>query len=430
MMIFGQWGIEELASRPGECDWAIFLVMIPVKPAKLRKVSVTTFGCPEASPAIDRGVRKFSLLFSLAAIVLAGVTLVGCQKKDSTIKIGLAAVQSGSDAAIGATMLNGAQVAIDEWNAKGGVLGKKIETISLDDEAKPDKAVNVAQSLVDDGVVAVIGHLNSNCTIPASRVYNDGKVIQITPGSTNPQYTEQGFPYAFRICGRDDQQGPVSADFLHDVLKLNKIAILHNKSSYGEGLATEVKKAFEAKGGQVVFFQGIGQDESDFRANLSVIQGSGAQGFFWGGMYGQGGPLFVQMRQAGLTIPFCTGDGCFDQSLIDTVGGNAANLYLSFGKDYRAIPAAQAFIQKYKEKYQHEEGAYSVYGYDAANVLLTAIAQAGTTDPDKVSAVMKSQPFDTILGKIQFDAKGDVTKSGYIIWTIKDGKFQVVPGNG
>ena len=372
-------------------------------------------------------MRKWLLL---VPAILAAAALFGCGKNADTIKIGLAAVQSGSDAQIGLTMLNGAQVAIDDWNAKGGVLGKKIETISLDDEAKPDKAVNVAQSLVDDGVVAVIGHLNSNCTIPASRVYSDGKVIQITPGSTNPQYTEQGFPYAFRICGRDDQQGPVTGAYLHDVLKLNKIAILHNKSSYGEGLATEVKKSFEAKGGTVTIFQGIGQDERDFRANISVIQGSGAEAFFWGGMYGQGGPLLVQMRQSGLTIPFSTGDGCFDQSFIDTVGANSANTYLSFGPDYHQIPAAQAFLKKYKDKYNHDEGAYSVYGYDAANVLLTAIAQAGSTDPDKVSAIMKSQSFDTILGKVEFDQKGDVKKSQYVIWTVKDGKFQVVPGNG
>ena len=373
--------------------------------------------------AIDKGVRKLLLLVPLAA---AGALLFGCGKNANTIKIGLAAVKSGSDAAIGATMLDGAQIAIDEWNAKGGVLGKKIETISLDDEAKPDKAVNVAQTLVDDGVVAVIGHLNSNCTIPASRVYNDAKVIQITPGSTNPQYTEQGFPYAFRICGRDDQQGPVAAAFLHDQLHLNKIAILNNKSSYGEGLADEVKKTFEAKGGTVTIFSGIGQDERDFRANLSVIQGSGAEGFFWGGMYGQGGPLFVQLRQQGMTIPFATGDGCFDQSFINTVGASAANAYLSFGKDYHSIPAAQSFLQKYQDKYHHPEGAYSVYGYDAANVLLTAITQAQSTDPDKVSAIIKGQPFDTILGKIEFDAKGDVKKSGFVMWTIKDGKFQVV----
>jgi branched-chain amino acid transport system substrate-binding protein len=361
-------------------------------------------------------------------VLLASALFAGCGKSANTIKVGLAAVQSGSDAAIGATMLNGAQIAVDEWNAKGGVLGQKIETISLDDEGKPDKAVNVAQTLVDDGVVGVIGHLNSGCTIPASRVYNDGKVIQITPGSTNPQYTEQGFPYAFRICGRDDQQGATGGAFLHDVLKLNKIAILHNKTAYGQGLATEVQKTFEARGGQVVLFQGVGEDESDFRANISVIQGSGAQGFFWGGMYSQGGPMFVQMRQAGVNTPFVSGEGCFDHTFIDTVGANAANVYLSFGKDYHSTPAAQSFLQKYKAKYNHEEGAYSVYGYDAANVLLTAIQQAGTTDPDKVAAIMKSEPFDTILGKIEFDSKGDVKQSGYIMWTIKDGHFVVVPG--
>ena len=372
-------------------------------------------------------MRKLSLFVSLAVVLVIGAALAGCEKGSNTIKIGLAAVQSGSDAQIGVTMLYGSQIAIDEWNAKGGVLGRQIETISLDDEANPQKANTVAHNLVDDGVVAVIGHLNSNCTIPASIVYNDAKVLQITPGSTNPKYTEQGFPYAFRICGRDDQQGPVAAKYLHDVLKLNKIAILHNKTAYGEGLATEVKKTFESLGGQVTMFQGIGVDENDFGANISVIQGSGAEGFFWGGMYGQGGPLCVKMRQAGVNIPFVSGDGCFDQSFVDTVGGSAPNVFLSFGKDYHQLPAAQPFLDKYKAKYGQAEGAYSVYGYDAANVLLTAIQQAGTTDADKVAAVMKSEPFDTILGKVEFDEKGDVKGSGFVMWTIKDGKLQVLP---
>ncbi|MCE0484710.1 MAG: branched-chain amino acid ABC transporter substrate-binding protein [Methylacidiphilales bacterium] len=407
-------------------------------------------------------MRKLFLWPGLALIVVVGVALTACQKSGGggdTIKIGLAAVESGSDAQIGSTMLQGSQIAVDEWNnnetplktyhivtetkqdgsqvqvkldewnAKGGVLGKQIETISLDDEGKPDKAVNVAQTLVDDGVVGVLGHLNSGCTIPASRVYNQAGIIQITPGSTNPQYTEQGYPYAFRICGRDDQQGAVAGAFLHDQLKLNKIAILHNKTAYGEGLATEVKKTFESKGGTVVVFDGIGQDENDYSANVSKIKGSGAEAFFWGGMYGQGGPLCVKMRQAGVNIPFVSGDGCFDQSFINTVGASAPDVYLSFGRDYHKIPAAQPFLDKYKAKYGHDEGAYSVYGYDAANVLLTAIAQAQTTDADKVAAVMKSRAFDTILGQVEFDAKGDTKTSGFVIWTIKDGKLQALPDN-
>ncbi len=354
------------------------------------------------------------------------VVLAGCQKKEAAITIGLAGAQTGADAQIGLSMLNGSQIAIDEWNAKGGVLGKKIETIVLDDEGKSDKAVNIAQTLSDDGVAAVIGHFNSNCTIPASRIYNDAKVVEISPGSTNPQYTDQGFPYAFRICGRDDAQGAVAAAFLHDRLHLTKIGILDDKTSYGEGIAEEVKKNFEAKGGQVVLFQGFGKDEKDFRTNIDVLKGSGAQALFWGGMYGQGGPLFVQLRQAGSAIPFVSDDGVFDPAFGNTVGQDTANLFFTFGKDYRSLPAAQPFLKKYQDTYHQPEGSYSVYGYDAANVLLTAMAAAGTTEADKVSAVLKGQPFDTILGKIEFNEKGDVKESGYVVWTIRDGKFQVL----
>jgi branched-chain amino acid transport system substrate-binding protein len=380
---------------------------------------------PAGRRDIDRSVRHrpFLALIAAGAVVVA---LAACQKKEDAINIGMAGAQTGSDAQIGLSMLNGSQIAIDEWNAKGGVLGKKINPIVFDDEGKPDKAVTIAQTLVDDGVVAVIGHFNSGCTIPASRVYNDAKIVEISPGSTNPQYTDQGFPYAFRICGRDDQQGPTAATFLRDQLKLDKIAILDDKTSYGEGLADEVKKSFEAQGGQVTMFQGFGKDERDFRANIDVIKGSGAQALFWGGMYGQGGPLFVQMRQAGLTIPFVSDDGAYDQTFVDTVGNDAKDVYITFGKDYNSMPGAQAFLKSYQDKYHQPIGSYSVYGYDAANVLLTAMAKAGSTDADKVAAVMKGQPFDTILGQVEFNEKGDVKKSGYVIWTIKDGKFAVL----
>ena len=366
---------------------------------------------------------------------MAGL-LTGCQKSQgtaqapaaATIKIGLAGAQTGSDGQIGLSMLNGSQIAIDEWNAKGGVLGKKIETVVLDDEASGQKAVTVAQSLVDAGVVAVLGHFNSGCSIPASSIYNDAKIVQISPGSTNPKYTEQGFPYAFRICGRDDQQGAVIANFLHDQLKLNKIAILNDKTTYGAGLAAVVSKTFQDKGGTVVVDQGIGKDDRDFRANITVVKSSGAEAFVWGGMYGQGGPLCVQLRQAGLTIPFVSDDGCQDQAFVDTVNGPAAqNVFVSFGRDYNSKPEAQAFVAKYKDTYKRDVGAYSVYGYDAANVLLTAIEKAGTTDAAKVAAVIKSQPFDTIQGKIEFDSKGDLKVADYVIWTIKDGKLQELP---
>jgi len=399
---------------------------------------LATRTCPNPALTLNKNVRKLSFLLSLVVAVILGVALTGCGKSGdstaapsapagNTIKIGLAGAQTGSDGEIGLNMLNGSLVAIKEWNDKGGVLGKKIETVSLDDEASGQKAVTVAQTLIDSGVVAVIGHFNSGCTIPASRLYNDAKIIEISPGSTNPQYTEQGFPYAFRICGRDDQQGAVIASYLHDTLKLSKIAILNDKTTYGEGLATVVKKEFEGKGGTVVMFQGLDKEDTDFRANLAVVKGSGAEALVWGGMYTGGGPLVVQLREAGLNFPFVSDDGCQDQKFVDTVGNNAPNVFVSFGKDYTAQPAAQAFIKTYKDTYQHDVGSYSVYGYDAAQVLLTAIQKAGTTDADKVAAVIKGQPFDTIQGNIEFDAKGDLKVADYVIWTVKDGKLQELP---
>jgi len=378
----------------------------------------------DGSP-LDRSVRIPSL-FALVGLALALAGCGGSKQASDTIKIGLVGAQSGADAQIGLSMLNGSKIAIDEGNAKGGVLGKKIEPIVLDDEGKPDKAVSVAQTLVDDGVVAVIGHFNSGCTIPASRIYGGSKVLEISPGSTNPAYTEQGIPTAFRICGRDDAQGSVAAAYLRDTLKLDKIAIMDDKTSYGQGIADEVKKNFEAKGGMVVSDSGVGKDEKDFRTNIDVIKGSGAQALFWGGMYGQGGPLFLQLRQAGVAIPFVSDDGVFDQAMIDTVHSDAKDIYITFGKDYHGQPGADAFIKKYNDTFHTPEGAYSVYGYDAANVILTAMQKAGTTDADKVAAAIKGQPFDTILGKIEFNEKGDVKQSGYVIWTIRDGKFQVL----
>jgi len=380
-------------------------------------------------------VRKLLLLLSRVLAVAAGVVLTGCGKggesgtatpppSGNTIKIGMAGALTGGDGQIGAKMVNGSQIAIDEWNAKGGVLGKQIEPVVLDDEASGQKAVTVAQSLIDDGVAAVIGHFNSSCTIPASRLYSQANLLEISPGSTNPQYTDQGFPYAFRVCGRDDQQGGVIADFLHDNLKLTKIAILDDKTTYGEGIAKIVKADFEAKGGQVVMFQGVDASDFDFRANISVAQGAGAQGLVWGGMYKGGGPLCEQMREANFNVPFVSDDGCQDQKFVDAVGGNAQNVFDSFGKDYTTSPAAQNFIAEYKKKYNDDIGSYSIYGYDAVQVLLTAMAKAGTTDTEKVAAVMKGQPFDTIQGQIEFDSKGDLKVADYVIWTVKDGKLQ------
>ena len=362
----------------------------------------------------------------ILSLFLLGLLLSSCKKPDNIIRLGLAGVRTGPDGQIGTSMFYGSEIAIEEWNARGGVLGKKIKAIVRDDEGKPSQAVTVAQDLVANQISAIIGHFNSGCTIPASEIYQQHNILQITPGSTNPQVTERGYQTLFRVCGRDDQQGTMAGDFAVNQLKAKKIAILHDKTAYGQGLAEEFKRKVETLGAHTVVYAGTAREEMDFRANLSAVKAAQADALFWGGMYGQGGPLLVQLRQSGSSIPFISGDGSFMQEFLNAAGNYASETYLTFFPDFKALPSAQPFLEKYRARYG-PEGPYSVYGYDAVNILLKAIERAGTTDTKIVAKTLHEGSFDTCLGKMTFDAKGDPTKSNFIIWTVKQNKFVAMP---
>jgi len=359
------------------------------------------------------------------AVAFAAGALLGCQKKDDTIKIGLAGVQTGPDGEIGTAPIRGSELAIEEWNAKGGVLGKKIEIVTRDDEGKPNQAVAVAQELVSAGVVAVVGHFNSGCSLPASEIYQRAGVLQITPASTNPKVTERGYSTIFRMCGRDDQQGVVAANFAIDTLKATSVAVLHNKTAYGQGIAEEFKKTLEARGGKAVVFDGLAGEEMDFRGTISAIQKAGATAVYWGGMYNQGGPFYNQLRQSGFKGAFLGGDGIYDAELIKSVGASADSIFITFGPDASALPGAKKLADAYKAKYKAEPGGYTVYGYDAANVLLSAIQKAGTTEATKVAAAIRAQSWPGLMGDAEFDAKGDLKKANFVIWTQRAGKLAV-----
>ena len=361
----------------------------------------------------------------ILTVALAATALLGCQKKAETIKIGLAGVQTGPDGEIGTAPIRGSQLAIDEWNAKGGVLGLQIETVSRDDEGKANQAVAVAQELVAAGVKAVIGHFNPGCSLPASEVYHQAGIVQITPASTNPQVTEHGFNQTFRLCGRDDQQGDVSARFASDSLKLTKVAVIHNKTAYGQGIAEVFKKTFESKGDTVTLFDGLASEEMDFRAAISAIQKSGAQAVFFGGMYNQGGPFYNQLRQAGFKGAILGGDGIYGGELIKTVGAKADSVFITFGPDFMATESAKPFLAAYKKKFNQDAVGYAIYGYDAANILLQAMQKAGTTDAEKVAQALRSQSWKGLTGDAEFDAKGDLKRANYVIWTIREGAFAV-----
>lgn len=359
----------------------------------------------------------FSLLFLLLII------LAGCEKKEQVIKIGITGPMTDRDAKMGADFRNGVSIAIEEWNSKGGVLGKRIAVTIGDDQSDPKQAVAVANKLVNEGAVGIIGHFNSNCSIPASDVYNRAGIPMITPASTNPQLTERGYRGIFRVCGTDDQQGKVAAEFARSRLSIKRIAIIHDKTTYGQGLADFFRKHLGDKI-EIVYYGGITRGDKDFKTVLTSIKGKKPELLYFGGIYSEAGLLVKQAREIGLTVPFMSGDGVIDQMFVEIAGGKAVEgTYLTFSPDPKNIPAARDFIEKYKVKYG-EMGPYSIYAYVAINILLDAIKEAGTTDGKALAEKLHSIEFSGALGKIKFTEKGDVLHSHYVVWITKSGKFE------
>lgn len=358
-----------------------------------------------------------------AALSLTFLLLIaGCQKKEDAIRVGVAGPMTGDQAKMGTDFRNGVSLAVDEWNARGGLLGKKITFIPADDQRDPKQAVSVANKLVNEGAVGVIGHFNSSCSIPASDVYNRAGIPMITPGSTNPQLTEKEYHGVFRVCGRDDQQGKIGAEFVTDSLKLKKVAVIHDKTTYGQGLADEFKKFISDKA-EVVYYGGIIQGDKDFKTVLTAIKEKRPELVYFGGIYPEMGLLVKQARELGMNAPFMSGDGSIDPKFVEIAGSEAAEgTYLTFSPDPRNIPTAKGFIGSYEKRFG-EIGPYSVYAYDAANILFSAIRDAGTTEGKAVMEKLHSTEFSGALGKIRFNEKGDVTVSPYVVWITHEGKF-------
>ncbi|MEK6690918.1 MAG: branched-chain amino acid ABC transporter substrate-binding protein [Nitrospirota bacterium] len=369
-------------------------------------------------------MKKFLylILFSLLTFNFSLFTVTGCAKKDDVIKLGVAGPMTGDQAKMGTDFRNGVDLAVAEWNEKGGVLGKKIAMVVSDDQHDPKQAVSVANKMVNEGTVGVIGHFNSSCSIPASEVYNRAGIPMITPASTNPQLTERGFDNIFRVCGRDDQQGAVAADFVTNRLRLKKIAILHDKTTYGQGLANEFKKALGNKV-EVVHYGGIIQGDKDFKAVLTVVKEKKPELIFFGGIYPEAALLVKQAKELGIKTPFMSGDGVIDPKFIEIAGPSAEGTYLTFSPDPVKIPTAKVFLDSYHKKYG-DHGPYSIYAYDAANIMLTAIKDVKSTEGKKITEKLHTLEFNGALGTIKFDKKGDVTVAPYVIWITKGGKFE------
>lgn len=366
--------------------------------------------------------RYAALCLGIISLILSISFFSACAKKEETIKIGVAGPMTGDQSKMGMDMKNGVEMAVKEWNEKGGILSKRIELLMEDDQHDPKQAVSVANKLVNAGIVGMIGHFNSSASIPASSVYSKAKIPMITPASTNPQLTEQGFTNIFRVCGRDDQQGFVAATFVSDALKIKRVAVLHDKTTYGQGLADEFVKAL-GKGAEIVYSAGIIQGDKDFRAVLTTLKGKKAGLLYFGGIYPEGGLIIKQARELSINIPFMSGDGVIDQKFVEIAGPASEGSYLTFSPDTENLPSAKNFLKEYRSFYG-DPGPYSIYAYDATNVLLHAINSAKTIDGQAIIRAIHEMKHSGALGELQWDEKGDILQSPYVVWTIRNGKFE------
>ena len=362
-------------------------------------------------------MKRFIYIASTLFILMAGCT----RQDENVIRIGAAGPMTGDQSKMGVDLRNSVELAVAEWNEKGGVLGKKIVLLPADDQADPKQAVSIANKLINQKAVALVGHWNSSCSIPASKYYQDANIVMVSPATTNPQLTLQGFKNVFRVCGTDDQQGRVAADFILKTIRPKKIAIIHDKTAYGQGLADYFKRALGDRV-QVVYYGGIIQRDPDYKAVLTTIKQSDPELYFFGGIYPEAGRLVRQAKEIGMNIPMITGDGVYDPTFINIAGTSAEGTYVTFGAEPAGLPSAKSFMDKYKAKYG-DPGPYSIYAYDAANIILTAIAETRNTDGSKVAEYISRTVFHGAFGDISFDKNGDVTKAPYVIWQVKGGKF-------
>lgn len=368
---------------------------------------------------------KKSLLSAVAMTAL--VAFSGSAWADITIGVG--APITGPNAAFGAQLQKGAEQAAADINAAGGINGEQIKIVVGDDVSDPKQGISVANKFVADGVKFVVGHFNSGVTIPASDVYNENGMLVITPAATNPQLTERGLPAVFRTCGRDDQQGVVAGKYLSEKFKDAKIAVVHDKTPYGQGLADETKKALNAAGITEVMNEGVNVGDKDFSALIGKMKEAGVSIIYWGGLHTEAGLIIRQAADQGLKATLVSGDGIVSNELASIAGDAVAGTLNTFGPDPTLNPANKEVIEKFKAAGFNPE-AYTLYSYAAVQVIAEAAKAAKSNDAMEVAKAAHAGTFKTVLGDLSFDAKGDPKAPGYIMYEwVKgdDGKFTYKP---
>jgi branched-chain amino acid transport system substrate-binding protein len=363
----------------------------------------------------------------LAGLVLAaGMTLAGTAAAQE-LAVGVAGPMTGSEATFGRQLKNGAEQAIADINAAGGVLGRKLKLEIGDDACDPKQARSVGEKFAGAKLPVVVGHYCSSSSIPASEAYAEGGTLQITPASTNPQFTERGLWNTFRVCGRDDQQGAVAGAYIARTFKGKNIAIIHDKTTYGKGLADETKKAVNKAGIREKLYEAYNKGDKDFTALVSKLKLNNIDLVYVGGYHQEAGLILRQMRDQGLKTILMAGDALADKEFASITGPAAEGVLFTFGPDPRNKATAKEIVAKFKAKGVDPEG-YTLYTYAAFQIWAAAAAKAKSTDGKAVAAAIKGGTWDTVIGKISYDKKGDITILDYVVYKWdKSGNYAELP---
>jgi branched-chain amino acid transport system substrate-binding protein len=355
--------------------------------------------------------------------LMLGAAILAAGPAAADIAVATAGPMTGQYASFGAQMKAGAEQAVADINAAGGVLGQKLVLEIGDDACDPKQAVAVANQLAGKKVKVVAGHFCSGSSIPASAVYNEEGVLQISPASTNPVFTDKRpGPGIFRVCGRDDAQGLVAGKYIADKYKGKNVAILHDKSAYGKGLADETQKAMNAAGVKEKMYEAYTAGEKDYTALVSKMKAANIDVVYLGGYHTEGGLILRQMREQGMNSQMLSGDAFNTEEFWSITGPSGAGMMFTFAPDPRNFPTAAKVVKEFEAKKINPEG-YTLYTYAALQIFKQAAEKAKSTDAKKVAEAMKDTDFDTVLGKIRFDKKGDVTEANYVWYVWKDGKY-------
>jgi branched-chain amino acid transport system substrate-binding protein len=392
----------------------------------------------------------YSRIPSMPLVIAAALAVFGCSQKEEakpapapapvaaapvappvkpevTVQLGHVAPLTGPQARLGKDNENGARLAVDELNSKGLEIGGakvKFVLVPEDDQADPKQGTIVAQKLVDAKVNGVIGHLNSGTTIPASKLYFDAGIPQISGSATNPKYTQQGFSTTFRVMANDVQQGKVLGEYAAKQMAGKTIAIIDDRTAYGQGLADEFEKSVKAAGGKIAAREFTNDKATDFAAILTKIKSKKADVVFYGGMDAQGGPMAKQMKSLGVKAKFLTGDGGCTPEFIKLAGAASEGQYCSLpGVPLDQMPGGKAFGDAYTAKYGQIQ-LYAPYVYDATMVMVDAMKRANSVEAAKYLPEIGKTDYQGVTAKIQFDDKGDLKGGSISLYQVKDGKWE------